>query len=241
MSKIHKHHIIPKHMGGTDDESNLIELTVEEHQAAHLQLYNEFGDKRDLCAYYMLSGKIEEFRSTYGKLGNEVASRNRKLNGFDNVFDSLNQEQQEKVRSTIRAAGIKYWENITDEQMKDLSNRMKMWTSTLSKEYIQSRGKKGGLATIASGKGSFADPIEHAKAAAAGGKVQGRINAETGHLKRIAQERSRKISSGEIVIIPYITITDGLNNKRMDKADYEKFGAPIGWKRGKYQKPRIKE
>ena len=26
----HKHHIIPKHMGGNDDPSNLIELTVEE-------------------------------------------------------------------------------------------------------------------------------------------------------------------------------------------------------------------
>jgi len=24
----HKHHIIPKHIGGTDDPSNLIELTI---------------------------------------------------------------------------------------------------------------------------------------------------------------------------------------------------------------------
>ena len=31
----HKHHIIPRHMGGTDDPSNLIELTIEEHAEAH--------------------------------------------------------------------------------------------------------------------------------------------------------------------------------------------------------------
>jgi hypothetical protein len=27
----HKHHIIPKHMGGTDDLSNIAKLTIEEH------------------------------------------------------------------------------------------------------------------------------------------------------------------------------------------------------------------
>jgi hypothetical protein len=31
----HKHHIIPKHMGGTDDSDNLVELTIEEHAEAH--------------------------------------------------------------------------------------------------------------------------------------------------------------------------------------------------------------
>ena len=38
----HKHHIIPKHMGGTDDPSNLIELTVEEHAEAHKILFEKY-------------------------------------------------------------------------------------------------------------------------------------------------------------------------------------------------------
>lgn len=39
-SKIYleQHHIIPKHMGGTDDESNLVLLTVAEHVQAHYLL-----------------------------------------------------------------------------------------------------------------------------------------------------------------------------------------------------------
>ena len=54
----HIHHIIPKHAGGTDDPSNLIELTVEEHALAHKKLYEEYGNEKDLMAYKMLSGQI---------------------------------------------------------------------------------------------------------------------------------------------------------------------------------------
>ena len=54
----HKHHIIPKHMGGSDDPSNLIELTVEEHAEAHRKLYEQYGHWQDKIAYDMLSGQI---------------------------------------------------------------------------------------------------------------------------------------------------------------------------------------
>jgi hypothetical protein len=54
----HKHHIIPRHMGGTDDPSNLIELTVEEHAEAHRVLYEEHGRWQDRVAWQGLSGSI---------------------------------------------------------------------------------------------------------------------------------------------------------------------------------------
>ena len=40
---MHKHHIVPKHAGGTNNPENLIELTVEEHAEAHRILYEENG------------------------------------------------------------------------------------------------------------------------------------------------------------------------------------------------------
>jgi hypothetical protein len=54
----HIHHILPKYLGGTDDPSNLVELTVEEHAEAHRILYEQHGNWQDYCAWQALSGRI---------------------------------------------------------------------------------------------------------------------------------------------------------------------------------------
>ena len=54
----HIHHIVPRHMGGSNDPSNLVELSVEEHALAHKRLYEEFGRHEDRIAWLTLSGQI---------------------------------------------------------------------------------------------------------------------------------------------------------------------------------------
>ncbi len=56
--KTHKHHIIPKHMGGTDDPSNIVELTIEEHAEAHKLLWENHRCWQDEIAWKALSGRI---------------------------------------------------------------------------------------------------------------------------------------------------------------------------------------
>lgn len=56
--KKHKHHIVPKHAGGSNDPSNLIELTVEEHAEAHRKLYEEHRRWQDRIAWKALSGMM---------------------------------------------------------------------------------------------------------------------------------------------------------------------------------------
>ena len=58
MTIYHWHHIVPKHAGGTDDPSNLVRLTIEEHAEAHKKLYEQYGREQDLWAWQGLSGQI---------------------------------------------------------------------------------------------------------------------------------------------------------------------------------------
>ena len=58
MEKLHKHHIIPKHIGGTDDPSNLIELSISEHALEHKKLWEQYGRWQDYYAWKGLSGLL---------------------------------------------------------------------------------------------------------------------------------------------------------------------------------------
>ena len=47
-------------MGGTDDPSNLVELTIEEHAEAHRKLFEEHGCWEDEIAWKGLAGMITQ-------------------------------------------------------------------------------------------------------------------------------------------------------------------------------------
>ena len=68
--KKHKHHIIPRHAGGTDHESNLIELSIEEHAEAHRILYETHGRWQDRVAWLSLSGIMNDKERIYEILKN---------------------------------------------------------------------------------------------------------------------------------------------------------------------------
>jgi hypothetical protein len=56
----HKHHIIPRHAGGTDDPDNLVRLSIPEHAEAHRLLYEQYGRVQDKVAWLWLAGRTEE-------------------------------------------------------------------------------------------------------------------------------------------------------------------------------------
>lgn len=67
----HKHHIIPRHAGGTDEPSNLVELTVKQHAEEHKKLYDLYGKYEDKIAWLGLSSQIgkEDIRLETSRLG----------------------------------------------------------------------------------------------------------------------------------------------------------------------------
>ena len=80
----HKHHIIPRHAGGTDEPSNLVELTIEEHAEAHKILYEQYGRPEDKLAWQCLSGMLSKEEiisarmSLAGKIGGALGGRKGK-------------------------------------------------------------------------------------------------------------------------------------------------------------------
>jgi len=74
--KKHKHHIIPKHMGGSNDPSNLIELTVEEHAEAHRILFELHGKVQDKVAWMGLA-KLAPINELISELQRETKLGNK--------------------------------------------------------------------------------------------------------------------------------------------------------------------
>lgn len=57
-SGLHRHHIIPEHSGGSNEESNLTYLTIREHIIAHYLLWKINKDPNDLRSMRMLGAKL---------------------------------------------------------------------------------------------------------------------------------------------------------------------------------------
>ena len=109
----HKHHIIPKHAGGTDDPSNLVELTIEEHAEAHRVLYEKYGRWQDKVAWQGLSGQITNQEASRIKISE--AQRNR---------PKWNHSQETKDKISKGVTGERngmYGKDFTEEHRENLS------------------------------------------------------------------------------------------------------------------------
>ena len=90
---LHKHHIIPKHAGGSDHESNLIEVSLTQHTMWHYTNWCLWARMEDRLAYRGLGGQVqgEELSLEKRRIGQinggkistpdkaEAARRNQKL------------------------------------------------------------------------------------------------------------------------------------------------------------------
>lgn len=74
-----KHHIIPRCMGGSDDENNLVDLTPEEHFLIHVLLVKLYPENRDLIYAVNVMGSSRHGhrprRKLYGWLKRKFAER----------------------------------------------------------------------------------------------------------------------------------------------------------------------
>src|SRR5882672_3641697 len=120
----HRHHIKPKHMGGTDEPSNILKCNVAMHAFLHKLLYDKYGYEEDRIAWLGLTGQASKIEMIHliHKLSGSISARERIKNGTHNFLDKEAASQRNKKRMTNgthhfldkewqRKAGLKRAEN----------------------------------------------------------------------------------------------------------------------------------
>jgi len=109
----HKHHIIPKYAGGSDDPSNIVELTVEDHAIAHLVRYRIYGNWQDLLAWNGLSGRMSHEDIVRKAIG--AATKNK---SYEQIHGDEKGKELRKVRAQqmTRLRKGKSWDEIFGEE-----------------------------------------------------------------------------------------------------------------------------
>ena len=101
-----KHHITPKALGGSDDESNMVILTAREHFVAHLLLAKIFGKGMWHAAHMMSnmkrysSRKYAVVRKEHAYLVGNLMRGKKKPDGFGKRI-SENKERAKKISASM--------------------------------------------------------------------------------------------------------------------------------------------
>lgn len=189
--KKHKHHIIPKHMGGSNDPSNIVELSIKEHAEAHKKLWIKYGKIEDKIAYECLLGRklLEEERIYLSIIGfhkfysdeikrknwiNKIKEKRKKQiitnKHKKNISKSLKKAHREgKFNNIIYSeemrnnARKKYIENNMAKKLADSRKKSKKWKNIMtSKKYRKNQRKISKKAKKVSINGKKYLSIHHA-------------------------------------------------------------------------------
>lgn len=145
----HKHHLMPKHLGGTDDPQNLVLLHPYDHAIAHFVRYKIFGTDGDAWAFNRLKKWLDEGGLTVKgmkhseeakqKIGAESAARERKPHS---------EETKAKISAAKKGCvsnrkGLKHSKDSL-KKMRDSHLDQKPWNKGLTGAQIAwNKGKTG--------------------------------------------------------------------------------------------------
>ena len=180
----HKHHIIPRHMGGTDDPSNIIELSVEDHAEAHRKLYEEHGCWEDKIAYQGLAGIIghEEVRRQV------ISEANKGKKPWNKGKTGIYSEETLKKMGARR--NVEWTAEMREEQSKKLMGNNKGNKRPDLAEYNTTHKK---------GKKQSPEQAAKSRENAMGNKSRVGQKRSAEELKKLSETLKAKYASGEMI------------------------------------------
>ena len=132
------HHIIPRCMGGGDEESNLVMFTGREHYIAHMLLWKAYPEEVSLMrAAFLMSSRVKS-----GDFGNEtrpIGSR---------VYEKLRREYAQAVSEQVSGEGNPFYgKTHTEESLEKMrawhaANPSQTGTSFLGRKHTEESREK---------------------------------------------------------------------------------------------------
>lgn len=211
--KTELHHILPRSMGGSDDKTNLVHLTTEQHYEAHYLLWKAYGNQQMSCAFHLMtSNRADRRQLTVDEL---VQLREDYRNSKKEYWKMLPEEKKEQHRKNSNP-----WANKTLEEKEVYKQKCNSWINK-SEEEINSRKEKQSAKMSVLYKGiGF-------------GNKEDRIRAYKETVSKRTSEDRANLNYGNNR--DTIWINNGTNNKRHNSTD----SIPIGWTKGRIKQGPI--
>lgn len=159
---------MPKHAGGNDDSSNLIELTVEEHAEAHRVLYEKYGKWQDKIAYEGLLKMIDK-QTIISEIQSKALKEYHSKPEVKEKYRQLNEQRwkNEEHRKNVSDHTKKQWENpdfvkVHSDFMKEYNK--KNWENPKIREKLTLRNKNNNRKVISKNDGkvtTWSNRIKH--------------------------------------------------------------------------------
>ena len=140
-----RHHVIPKHCGGTNDKSNIIKLSRKNHILAHYYRWLSYNSKSDKIAFLFMKGDpTGEAKRMSGRLSQKNRTFEKRSEASKKAYKTMLER-----KSGLAARSESWRQNVSKSSKKNiLVNRLERFTEE-TKYLLESKFKfRFGLRSI---------------------------------------------------------------------------------------------